>query len=1104
MRTDEFITSLRKNNNIFVSVVNNELKVKAGSAQLTPSIVEAIKARKAEILDFFSGIADGARAYALPKEPAKASYCLSSAQKRMYFLYQLNKDTVAYNMPQFMSLEGKLDTERLERAINELVSRHESLRTVFRLEKGEPVQIIRPYTIFSMEHICTDDPGPVLQAFVKPFNLENDSLFRAAVISTSKETHILAVDMHHIITDGVSNGLLIRDFMMLYNEAVLPELSLQYTDYAEWQQSDQQKQSLTDQKQYWLQAFSSEPEQLNLPLDFVRPAAKQFEGDSISCRISGETLTSLHLLLEQEAATMYMVLLSGFSVLMGKLGNTTDVVIGTPAAGRGHADLENIIGMFANTLPLRSFPEGSKTFAQYLSEVKQVSLAGFENQAYQYEELIGNLNIERDGRRNPLFDVMFAYDNFDDNLLSVPGLTIAPLNTRKTVAKFDLTLSVVNRKEYLELTFDYDISLFSRKTVERFASYFSRIIDAVVANKHILLNKISLLSNEEINEQLVSFNKTTALYRKNETLVDLFEEQVEETPDNIAVICNEREVTYRQLDEMANQVARHLQKCGVPQGALVALLAERSIEMMTGILGILKAGCAYLPLNITHPSDKHREILKESGTTFLMTGRQHAAAYERDICIIDINDPKIDTYDTYGPWVVKQSTDTAYVIYTSGSTGRPNGVMISHRSVINLVNAQQKAFNINDDEVILQFATISFDASVEQIWLALLNGAKLLVIDAATISDSSKFCRYIAEKKVTHLHATPSFLESIDLLFTNSLKRIIAGGEACRPQLANKFLGRYTFINEYGPTETTVTSIQYIVDRNDTSINSVAIGRPIDNTQAYILGPHLELLPRGVTGELYIGGDGLAQGYLHNDLLTSARFVPNPYKKDERFYKTGDLALWLDDGNIVFLGRNDEQIKIRGFRIEPGEVETRLACYEGIENVVVFAKEVHSELCLVAYYIAGNEISQASLRQFLAEKLPDYMIPSYFVRIDSIPQNHNGKINKKLLPDPEHAVHDNYVPPSDDVEEQLVEIWASLLNLQHGVISTNKSFFELGGHSLKALTMVNKISVQFDVEISLKEIFQLNTILDIANYIRNEIWVKAKIDNSLQEEFILE
>lgn len=1103
MRIDEYITNLRKVNQITIHVVDQVLKLKAPDHALTPQLIEEIKAKKAEILEFFSKANTGDKLSAIPAAAIKSSYVLSAAQKRMYFLYELDQSSVAYNMPQFIKLEGKVNVTRLAEALRNLVKRHESLRTVFRIEQDEPVQYILEESDFGMVHTLAEDADPILANFVKPFDLHTGPLLRAELISTSTGVHILAIDMPHIVTDGVSNVLLVRDFMQLYQGLKLDGLTIHYKDYAEWQQSEARQHVLAAQKEFWLTAYAEETNQLNLPSDFPRPQLKQHAGDTVKFTLDSIITAGLLRLSAEQGVTMYMILLSFYKILLGRLANTADVVVGSPVAGREHTDLEGIIGMFANTLPIRSYPDGAKTYQDYLAELKQISLQCFENQSYQYEELVNNLKIDRDTSRNPLFDVMFSYENFGDDSLELPGLTISPYQSNHYISKFDLTLSASQKAETLHLQFDYSTSLYNKERISRYVAYFQRIAAAVLEDVTVKISAINLLSKEEVKEQLVTFNTTAIDYPREKTLLDLFSAQVLRTPDHIAVVHGNSELSYQELEVRANQLANYLRSKGVSTGTHVAILVERSVEMIIGLLGILKAGAVYIPLNNNQPLSHQQQIIAESKSEFLLCSSAVTANYQQ-IKTLGIDDDLILEHSTADLNLSLSPEAIAYIIYTSGTTGKPNGVLVNHRSVVNLLTYQQQIFGIDSEESILQFATLSFDASVEQIWLALHTGTKLVLISTAVITDQAKWNAYLIHHKITHLHATPSFLEQMDLPMPNHIKRIIAGGEECSPHLANRFCEDYKFYNEYGPTETTVTAVEYEVKEKIALDSKVPIGRPVGNTKVYILGANKELLPKGVTGELYIGGEGLTQGYFNAEALTSARFIPNPYATGELIYKTGDLVRWMEDGNLVYVGRNDEQVKIRGFRIELGEIECQLLKHEDLQHAVVTVYTNGHEKYLAAYYVSPDVLTDYELRSFLGSKIPDYMIPASFIRLESIPLNANGKIDKKALPDPVMNLKEDYVAPANPTETQLVEIWSSLLQLEPALISVNKSFFELGGHSLKAVTMVNKIRSQMSVEVSLKQIFQMTSIQEISNYIANELWLKSTMDHTLNEEFILD
>jgi tyrocidine synthetase III len=998
-------------------------------------------------------------------EAGRSHYMLSSAQKRMYFLYEFDKGSLAYNMPQVTKLHGTIDKDQLNIAFKELIQRHESLRTSFELLNGEPVQIIADDISFEIAHFSASEheAESIIRNFVQPFNLNKAPLLRVGLIELPQHEWLLMVDMHHIITDGVSQSLLVRDFTSLYNKEPLPALQLQYKDYAEWQQSEKQQKKTAEQKEFWLQQFAELPPVLELPTDFSRPMVQEHIGGVESFSLSVAESRGLKLMAEAEGATLFMVLLSAYNILLARLSNQEDIVIGTPVAGRQHADLENIVGLFVNTLPLRNYPKGNLNFRELLGAVKAVTLAAFENQEYQYEELIDELKVERDMSRNPLFDTMFSYQNFEETALEIPGVGLESYDNHHMLSKFDITLAAGGDGENFVFDLVYSTALFRAETIRKFADYFKRIISAVVADANIKIADIDILSAEERTQLLLDFNDTKADYPTDRTLTDLFEEQVLKTPFNKALIYNERSVTYSELNEKANQLAHHLVSKGVKQGSIVALMIDRSIEMIVGILGILKAGGAYLPIDAAQPGQRVQQILKESGAALLLTQ-------------IDYAD------DTSNPELSASPADTSNIIYTSGSTGVPKGVMVKHRSMVNFITGQKIFFGMSEDDRVLQFSSISFDASGEQIWTSLLSGAALVLIDKEILTDNPKLNQYLSMHGVTHIHATPSFLESVELHHQPTLRRVVAGGEACRPQLAEKY-SSYKFYNKYGPTETTITSIECLVTSEEIGERTVSIGKPVNNTQVYILGSNNEPLPVNVKGELFIAGAGLAKGYLNDESLTNLKFIDNPFVPGEKMYRTGDLAKWLPNGNIEYLGRIDEQVKIRGFRIETGEVESRLKEHTQVSNAVVIAKQLHGEKQLVAYYVSAEAIDAAELKNHLLLGLPEYMVPAYYVHMNELPLTASNKINRKALPDPEIAEGQGYTAPAGPVEEKLVHIWSEILKVPAEQIGRYNNFFELGGHSLRTTVLANRIFKEFNVEVPLKEIFSNQTISTLAAYI---------------------
>ncbi len=1018
-------------------------------------------------------------------------YRLSAAQHRMYFLYHFEPDALTYNMPQVVRLEGELDKERLDHAFRKLVARHESLRTSFALQGDEPVQRITDQGDFHLEHYQSDKRGvqKVIDNFIRPFDLSRAPLLRVGLISLvgdsagDAETHILMVDLHHIITDGVSQGILIRDFMSLYSGKELSPVHLHYKDYAVWQQAEVQQSALSKQKAFWLEEYSNLPPVLELPSDHKRPLVKNHQGGNLSFVIEAEQTAQLKSIAESEGATLFMLMLSIYNILLGNLSNQEDIVIGTPTAGRQHVDVDNMIGMFVNTLALRNYPKGTMNFKEFLSAVRSKTLACFDQQGLQYEELIDDLKIDRDTSRNPLFDVMFSYQNFEESTLEMPGLKLESLNSDQSISKFDLTLTVSETVERLHLNFDYSTELFDRETIERFVTYLRNIVATVISDADIKLSAIEVIPEAEKRQLLYQYNNTEAYYPREETLVSLFEQQVKATPENTALLYNKKKVTYRELNQRANQLGHYLKNKGFEPGSTAGLMLDRSVEMIIGILGILKAGGAYLPLDTSHPETRVERMLKEARALFLLTDSERGKIYGKYIDVIDINHSEISGESMREMKTSVSSLGIAYIIYTSGSTGRPKGVEVRHQSVVNYIYSQKKMFGMGEEEKILQFSTISFDPSVEQIWLALLNGYTLVLTDKETINDTTKFSDYIISHKVTHLHATPSFLQAITLDNTSNLRRIISGGEPCTLELASRFIEGYDFFNKYGPTEATISSVNCVVAKGMVEGGIVPIGKPINNTKVYILDDYQSLLAKGVAGELYISGDGLARGYVNDEDLTKEKFVENPFHSGERMYKTGDLARWLPDGNLEFLGRVDDQVKIRGFRIEPGEIANQLVSHWEIKESVVLAKEKEGENYLVAYYVSEKAQEPSALRNYLSERLPDYMVPGYYVHLVKFPLNANGKTDKKALPDPEIQAGKDYVCASNEMEERLVALWSDVLKLDKEVISVTRSFFELGGHSLRATVLANKIFKGLSVEVPLKVIFQHQDIRSLSQYI---------------------
>ncbi len=1022
-------------------------------------------------------------------------YLLSSAQKRMYILDQIENVGISYNIPMIMTIEGNLNINQFEKTMKELVRRHESFRTAFQVVDGEPVQKIYKNIEFEIAHseAREDEIKSKIEGFVEPFDLSKAPLLRVELIKLSTNKHLFMMDTHHIISDGVSTGIFIKDFISLYKGKELPDLSIQYKDFSQWQNNILKTKSIEKQKRYWLDKFRGEIPVLNMLTDYRRPNIKSFEGDVVKFEIEKELVEDIDKLAAKTGTTLYMILLGAYNVLLSKYTGQEDIVVGTPVAGRAHSDLDNIIGMFVNTVAMRNYPKGEKSFREFLETVKETSLEAYENQDYQFEELISQLDITRDLSKNPLFDVMFTLQNIDIENIEIDQLRFRPYEFENKVSKFDITLSAIESKEKITFDLQYCTKLFRRETIERLSKHYINILKEVTNNAEIKLSEIEILSKEEKDKLLYDFNSDKIEYPKDKTIHELFEEQVKRTPHNIAVIYEDKQLTYDELNMKANKLARVLRKKGVKADSIVGIMVERSLEMIVGILGILKAGGAYLPIDPDYPKERVEYILKDSKSKLLLIRKKSSNNIDFLGETIDLLDEELYRCERNNLERINNSKSLAYIIYTSGSTGNPKGVMVEHKSVINTLVCMEKKYPLGHEDTHLLKTKFTFDVSVSELFGWFVGSGKLVIMSSNEEKDISAIINLIEKHKVTHINFVPAmlnlFMESIgdDLDKINSLKYVFAAGEELKTDIVSNFYSKFNTIrleNLYGPTETSIYSSRYSVDKNLKYI-SIPIGNPIENTQIYIMNNN-QLAPIGVAGELCISGDGLARGYLNKPELTAEKFIENPYKSGERIYKTGDLARWLPDGNIEFLGRIDHQVKIRGFRIELGEIEAQLLKKEKINESVVIAREDEGGNKYICAYIVGTRnFTVKELRECLLKELPEYMIPSYFVQLEVMPLTPNGKIDRKRLPRPEGAmdIGIEYEGARNEVEESLVKIWRDTLKVD--VIGINDNFFELGGHSLKAMSLVNKICKELNVEISLGEIFRNSTIKSLGEYIRN-------------------
>ncbi|MEV4886450.1 amino acid adenylation domain-containing protein [Chitinophaga ginsengisegetis] len=1386
----------------------------------------------------------------IQKAPVQEYYKLSSGQNRLYFLYQYDKHSIAYNGGIVMMLEGSLDKPRIEQSLKALVSRHEILRTGFFVRDGEPVQRVFPDVAMNCVYYKARFPDveEVVKNFIKPFDLENPPLIRVGIIELSEKEHILMVDTHHIVSDGVSQQVLFDEFMSLYNGVHLPELKRQYKDFAVWQAGEVQQRQMRTQRDFWLKEFSEPPQQLDLPADFPRPVINSFNGHAVDFSIPVRETQQLKSIAEKAGATMYMAVMSVFNIFLCKLTGEEDIVIGTGVAGRQHADLETMVGMFVNSLPIRNHPAGGKSFSGFLLEVKNKMLSCFDHQDYPYEQLIDDLSIERKTNRNPLFDVALSYENYREKELVLPGLKISVFKTAHAISKFDITLRAYEKDNQLFLSFEYATDLFKEATIKRFVQFFTNVVSAVTSNSSISIATIQLINPVEQHQILHEFNSIAPAGTPAATVLERFKQQAAQHPDAVAIrdevanpmelwpstaeyfiyddmlyhamtndirrnawyekeirrhvkgkvvveigtgpnailsrlcieagaekvyaieileetynkakqflkdagldqkihlihgdamlvnlpekadIClselvgpiggcegaavvlnnarrflkedgimipgrnltriapvslpgyfidtpgfsdvsapyvrktfdyigrtadirlclknfskeyllsgaetfedldfNEGAVnpedshavkfyirredtiqgflvwltmpgangevldtleyeycwlpvfvpvfypglpvgkgdmiemvidrrlndngvnpdfsikgcltrtsgekidfdtdlphfpqrfrsepfyhkifneegavattgnrklyesmTYKRLDERSDQVAGVLMEKGVSRGDIVGILQECSAATIANILGVMKVAAVYLPLDPRWPAGRIWSILEESKPGYCITDRPYRDFLSGGTGVITGQERLPDSFlpdfllqddlfiegDLFSgtPGQEVQESDNAYIIYTSGSTGRPKGVLLGHKGLSNLATVFTNVLALARETRLLQFSSLGFDASVAEIFPVLSSGATLVIFKRSDIFSTDVLYSVLKEQAINVVTLPPSVLRVLPAEGLHQLRAIVSAGEACDRKIALQWTPGRTFLNAYGPTEYTVcTSV--LAMKNEVPAQ-ITIGKPIANTRILILGLNNELQPVGVPGELCISGYGLAKGYLHNENLTSQKFVPNPFYPGEMMYRTGDFGMWDADGNIEFLGRTDDQVKLRGFRIELGEIENCLLEHEEIQGAAVIIRDGNGTKSLIAYYVSASSVPVDSLRAFLQQHLPDYMIPALFVQLESMPLTSSGKINRRGLPDPEISSAGEFVSAITPEEKLLSEIWLSVLGITR--VSVTENFFSMGGDSIKSIQIMSRLR-SAGYETTIRDIFDSQTIRGLSLKLR--------------------
>ncbi len=1027
---------------------------------------------------------------------------LSHAQERLWLLEQIGGVGSAYNIPAAVQLRGVLDVAALDRSFATMVERHEGLRTRFRVDNGIPVQLIDPPGVFALQ---VEDLSALPEAertaaarersraiTQQPFCLEQGSLFRAHLLRLSGEDHIAVVSMHHIVSDGWSIGVLIREVGALYGAysdgrgSPLPELAVQYADYAVWQREWLQGAVLEKQVGYWKQRLSGAPGALELPTDRVRPAVQSYRGAHHGFGFPAHLTVGLNELGRSEGATLFMVLLTAFNVVLWRWSGQSDIVVGSPIAGRTHRELEGLIGFFVNTLALRTELGGRPSFRELVGRVKETALGAYAHQDLPFEKLVAELSPVRDLSRQPIFQVLFALQNVPQETLELPGLRLSRIGSDQATAKFDLSLHVYEREGKLEGYFEYATDLFEGSTVARIASHFRTLLEGVVADPDLPLGELPLLPARERRQLLEEWNATAAAYPRDKCLHELFAEQAARTPDAVALVYEDSELSYGELDRRSNQLAHYLRGLGVGPETVVGLCVERSLEMVVGLLGILKAGGAYLPLDPGYPAERLAYMVGDAKAPVLVTQARLAGdlpAHGAQVVEIDADWARIERCPAGMPRNFSLPDNLAYVIYTSGSTGKPKGVGNSHSGIVNRLVWMQDAYKLGTLDKVLQKTPFSFDVSVWEFFWPLICGSQLVIARPGGHQDPAYLAELIARQGVTIAHFVPSmldiFLRGAELERCGSLRDVMCSGEALSLETKNQFLASLPgrLHNLYGPTEAAVDVSAWLCTPNSAQ---VPIGRPIANMRLYVLDVDHEPVPIGVGGELYIGGVGLARGYLGRVGLTGERFVPSPFGDGERLYRTGDLARWRADGELEYLGRIDHQVKVRGYRIELGEIEARLVEHDSVGQAVVVARDEGADRQLVAYIVGDGVAPEPSLlRAHLKHSLPDYMMPSAFVLLDALPLTPNGKVDRRALPAPEGdaVVRGEYVAPRTPVEELLASIWCEVLKLDR--VGVNDNFFELGGHSLLAIKFIAQLWAR-GMKLDVRSVFATPTLAELA------------------------
>ncbi len=1046
---------------------------------------------------------------------------LSFSQERLWFLDQLDPGTPTYNLPILLQISGPLKGQVLVDSFQEILRRHEIMRTAFRKEFGRPIQVVLPDIEFVMPTIdltslsAGEQKGESLrlahELATRSFAPSDPPLIRSALFAFNPTSYQLLVVMHHIISDSWSLFFLIRELTALYEASLngrispLAELPIQYGDFAAWQR-EQLEENLQAQLAWWRDYLIDAPTILELPTDRPRPPIQSFRGSTYQFCLNALTVEPVSNLARREGATLFMALLAVWAIVLNRHTSQDDMLIGIPIAGRNRAELNDLIGSFANIIVLRvKVREEANTFTDLLRYVREIVLGVYAHQDLPFELLVDELVKERTLAHWPLAQTMFAFQNAFDVNLSVPELILTPLALdQETPANFDLTLVLQEQmRQVLECNLEYSTDLFNRSTIMRIAEHFKVLIEEAGADSARPIRELSILTESERFQLLIAWNDTEAKPLIEPLLHQRFQRRVALCPNDVAVVCGERRLTFAELSIQAAHLAASLVARGVGPDVIVGLRLRRSPELIVAALAVLVAGGAYLPLDYSYPTERQAWILSDSGTRLVLTSEAWPEAPTEAEVFILPNEMRFEGIENPSPLPEVDYDNLAYVLYTSGSTGAPKGVMVQHRALARYLDWALQTYEVEMGQGAPVHSSPAFDITVTSWWAPLLAGRTITLLPeetgiealAATIHPGANF---------SLVKLTPAHVAALSQLVPAESMRgwtrtLVIGGEALRSESLTpwrKYAPEMRIFNEYGPTETVVGCSAYEIPKVTTLADPMPIGRPISGARLYVLDWHLGIVPIGVVGELFIGGEGVTLGYRNRPSLTAERFLPDPHSNEpgSRMYRSGDLVRWRVDGNLEYLSRADSQIKIRGFRIEPEEIAAALSAHRGVRDCVVIARaNVEGELQLIAYVKGTTSLHAQDLRNFLRSKLPEVMIPTEFIQLDSLPMTPSGKIDKEALPQPGDVRRQTqFVPPRTIVEERIAKIWAELLQLER--VGVNDHFFELGGHSLIAARALSRLNESFDIDLPLQALFASPTVAELAARIEQEASLTALPD----------